>query len=189
VLGLAVGGREDDYEVSKLDFSGRGKAFDEHLAEINAIWAGETKVGPSTASGKRPTVLIGGSNDKSFRRAAEHGDGWTQGGGTPDMMKESLGKLDAAWSSAGRDGKPRNKALMYFALGDDAEQMARDNLGHYYAWLGEYTDQIVQGAAKDADTVKGYVSAFEEVGCDELIVFPANPDPGQVELLAEAVGL
>ncbi len=37
---------------------------------------------------------------------------------------------------------------------------------------------VVDGAAKDAATVKGYVEAFEQVGCDEVICFPANPDPG-----------
>src|ERR687886_1213471 len=31
VLGLAVGGREDDFEISGLDFSGRGRAFDRQL--------------------------------------------------------------------------------------------------------------------------------------------------------------
>src|SRR4051812_44157410 len=54
VLGLAVGGREDDYTESKVDFHTRGKAFDAHLAELNDIWAGGTSVGPETTSGKRP---------------------------------------------------------------------------------------------------------------------------------------
>jgi hypothetical protein len=44
----------------------------------------------------------------------------------------------------------------------------------------------VNSAATDAATVKTYVDAFAQAGCDELICFPANPDPGQVELLAEA---
>ena len=48
---------------------------------------------------------------------------------------------------------------------------------------------IVQSAAKDADTVKGYLSAFEQAGADEVICFPASADPAQVELLAQAAGL
>jgi hypothetical protein len=35
--------------------------------------------------------------------------------------------------------------------------------------------------------VKGFVDAFEAVGCDELILFPTSSDPAQVDLLAEAV--
>jgi len=30
------------------------------------------------------------------------------------------------------------------------------------------------------------MQAFEQVGCDELILFPSSPDPEQVDLLAEA---
>jgi hypothetical protein len=67
---------------------------------------------------------------------------------------------------------------------------AEDSLGTYYAWLGEEAAfGIVQGAAKDADAVNQYMSAFEEGGCDELVMFPASPDPEQVTLLAEAAGL
>ena len=37
--------------------------------------------------------------------------------------------------------------------------------------------------------MKGYLSAFEQAGGDEVICFPASPDPAQVELLAGAAGL
>jgi alkanesulfonate monooxygenase SsuD/methylene tetrahydromethanopterin reductase-like flavin-dependent oxidoreductase (luciferase family) len=109
------------------------------------------------------------------------------GGGTPDQFAQSLEQLNAAWSQAGREGKPQTMALMYFALGDDGERAARENLGHYYAWLGEIADQIVAGTATDGDTVKQYLAGFEAAGCDEMICFPASPDVRQVELLAEAV--
>jgi alkanesulfonate monooxygenase SsuD/methylene tetrahydromethanopterin reductase-like flavin-dependent oxidoreductase (luciferase family) len=188
VLGLAVGGREDDFQVSHADFHSRGRAFDAQLRELNEIWAGDV-VGPDPADGKRPTLLIGGSSDVAFRRAAEHGDGWTMGGGTPDQFSQSLAKLRELWSSAGRAGQPKTMALCYFVLGDGAEQIAQQSLGDYYAWLGEYTQQVVQSAAKDADTIKGYLSAFEQAGVDEVICFPASADPAQVEMLAEAAGL
>ena len=77
-------------------------------------------------------------------------------------------------------------ALMYFSLGADGERAARENLGDYYAWLGDYAEQIVASAAKDGDTVRQYLAAFEQVGCDEVICFPASTDVGQVERLAEA---
>jgi alkanesulfonate monooxygenase SsuD/methylene tetrahydromethanopterin reductase-like flavin-dependent oxidoreductase (luciferase family) len=189
VLGLAVGGRPDDYETSGVDFHRRGRIFDKQLEELNRFWSGEGGVGPEPANGTRPTVLIGGQTDKAFRRAAEHADGWTLGGGTPDAFAESLGKLQEAWKAAGREGEPRTMVLFYFALGSDAEAAARRSLGDYYSFLGDYADQIVQSAAKDEGTVKAYLSAFEEAGTDEVICFPASPDPGQVELLATAAGL
>jgi alkanesulfonate monooxygenase SsuD/methylene tetrahydromethanopterin reductase-like flavin-dependent oxidoreductase (luciferase family) len=185
-LGLAVGGREDDFEASGVDFRARGRIFERQLEEMTAVWSGERGVGPAPASDGRPGLLIGGYSEIAYRRAARYADGWTQGGGTPDAFAEALEKLNTEWSNAGRDGKPRTAALFYFALGDDAERAARENLGDYYRFLGDYAEQIVSSAAKDADTVKQYLSAFEAAGADEVICFPASHEVGQVELLAEA---
>jgi alkanesulfonate monooxygenase SsuD/methylene tetrahydromethanopterin reductase-like flavin-dependent oxidoreductase (luciferase family) len=187
VLGLGVGGREDDYQVSGLDFASRGRIFDRQLEELRRLWRGEGGVGPPPARGDRPTLLIGGSIDKAFRRAARYGDGWTIGGGTPEMFGEAARKLRAAWEAEGREGEPRTMALFYFALGDRAEDAARRSLGDYYAILGPYADQIVASAAKDEETVRRYLAAFEQAGADEVICFPTSPDPGQVELLAGAL--
>jgi len=95
-------------------------------------------------------------------------------------------KLNAAWSAAGRDGKPRTAALFYFALGDDAEQTAHDSLSEYYSFLGDIGKQIAAGAATDAATVKQYLAAFEAAGADEVICFPASANPEQVDRLADA---
>src|SRR4051812_19388969 len=50
VLGIALGGREDDYEISGIDMSTRGDWLDDALPRIRAIWDGdgdlESKVGP-----------------------------------------------------------------------------------------------------------------------------------------------
>ena len=46
---------------------------------------------------------------------------------------------------------------------------------------------IAGSAATDADTVRAYVRAFSDAGCGELVVFPCNPDPEQVDLLADAL--
>jgi alkanesulfonate monooxygenase SsuD/methylene tetrahydromethanopterin reductase-like flavin-dependent oxidoreductase (luciferase family) len=186
VLGLAVGGREDDFELSGVEFRDRGKIMDRRLEELTRLWKREGDFGPRPDNGERPKLLIGGTADVAYRRAAKYADGWTLGGGTPDAFREGAAKTREAWQAEGRDGEPRTMALFYFALGDNAEQDARDSLGSYYAFLGDYADQIVQSAAKDEDTVKGYLSAFEEAGADEVICFPASADPAQVELLASA---
>jgi alkanesulfonate monooxygenase SsuD/methylene tetrahydromethanopterin reductase-like flavin-dependent oxidoreductase (luciferase family) len=193
VLGIALGAREDDYEVSGIDMSTRGEWLDKALERIRAIWNGEgeheAKTGPRPQDDP-PTILVGGYVDASLERAAKYGDGWTQGGATPDAFKEAAGKLKEAWKREGRDGKPYGMALAYYSLGPDAQKNAEHDLKDYYEWLGEETAQaIVDSAAKDADTVKQYISGFEAAGCDELILFPAASDPEQVSLLADAAGL
>jgi hypothetical protein len=80
-------------------------------------------------------------------------------------------------------------ALFYFALGDGAAATVEANIGHYYAFLGDIARRIVGSAATDADTLRQYLSAFEQAGADEVICFPASSDPAQVGLLAEAAGL
>lgn len=187
VLGMSIGGRPDDYQAAGVDFGSRGRVFDRQLEELAAHWAGGTGVGPAPASGKRPQLLIGGSNPKSFRRVASYADGWTMGGGTPDMVAGALPDLNAAWQQRGRDGTPRVVVLCYYALGPDAQQQARDDLGHYYAFTGDVAEMIIGGAATDADTVAQYIQGFAAVGVDELILFPTSADPAQVELLADAV--
>lgn len=186
-LGLAVGMREPDYEASGVPFEERGRIFDQQLADLEAFWGGHQDVGPEPWNGKRPSILIGGGAKPAFRRTAEHADGWTMGGGTPDDFKESLAQVKEAWSAAGREGEPRTSALFYFALGDDAADVAQRNIGDYYAFLGDYAQTVVDSTATDARTLQGYKAAFEEAGCDEIVCFPASPDPAQVELLAEAV--
>ena len=187
MLGLSPGGREDDYTLSGIDFHQRGRLFDRQLDDLRTFWRGEGGVGPPPARDERPRLLIGGSVDAAFRRAARHADGWTMGGGTPEAFAESLERLRAAWQAEGRSDEPRTLVLFYFVLGDDAQETARRSLGDYYAFLGDYADQVVQSAATDEDTVRQYLSAFEAAGADEAICFPASADPEQVDLLARAV--
>jgi alkanesulfonate monooxygenase SsuD/methylene tetrahydromethanopterin reductase-like flavin-dependent oxidoreductase (luciferase family) len=192
-LGIAVGMREDDYAATATPFNERGKAFDAQLAEMKEIWKGREygpagAIGPPPGRPDGPELIIGGTVSATFRRIAEHGDGWTMGGGTPDQFKEMSEKVKAAWSEAGREGDPRLIVLCYYALGEHAEEAAKEELSDYYAWLGEdIAGAIVASAATDEDTIRGYREAFADAGADELICFPTSTDPAQVDLLADAV--
>jgi alkanesulfonate monooxygenase SsuD/methylene tetrahydromethanopterin reductase-like flavin-dependent oxidoreductase (luciferase family) len=186
-LGLSPGGREDDYELSGLEFGARGRAFDRQLEDLRRLWGGEGGVGPAPSRGGRPRLLIGGGIDRAFRRAARYADGWTAGGAGPDEFRAAGEKLRAAWRAEGRDGEPRTMALFSFSLGDRGREAAQEKLGDYYAWLGEYAQGVIDSAATDPDTVRQYVAACDAAGADEVICFPASADPRQVDLLAEAV--
>lgn len=192
VLGIGLGGREDDYRVSGAAMSNRGEWQDRAVAQIRRIFDGadgdEGKIGPRPRR-SGPSLIVGGSVAASFARAARDADGWIMGGGTPDQFADAAQQMQTAWSAQGREGQPRTMALAYFSLGDDAEQHASRYLRDYYAFLGEELSAMIAGsAAKDADAVTAYVAAFENAGCDELILFPCSADPLQVELLAAALG-
>jgi alkanesulfonate monooxygenase SsuD/methylene tetrahydromethanopterin reductase-like flavin-dependent oxidoreductase (luciferase family) len=186
-LGIGLGGRDDDYELAGIETGNRGAELDAMLARIKELWA-SGKIGPKTET--LPSIMVGGGVDASFTRAAQYGDGWIAGGVPPDQFAEMVEKVKAAWAAAGRDGEPRMMGLAYYSLGPNAEENANANVKDYYAWLGEEVSSYIAGsAAKDAETVKQYLAAYADAGCDELIMFPSSSDPEQVDLLADAAGL
>jgi alkanesulfonate monooxygenase SsuD/methylene tetrahydromethanopterin reductase-like flavin-dependent oxidoreductase (luciferase family) len=192
VLGVAIGARDDDYEASGVPTTGRGRRFEEMLAEMKRIWQGETRgyagaIGPPPSQEGGPPLVIGGASEHAYRRGVEIGDGWTMGGGTPEQFKGGSTRVKQLWSEAGRDGEPRLIALCYFALGEGAREAADADLKHYYAWLGDIADQIAQSAVVNPEMAQQYRDAFAEAGADELIYFPTSTDPAQVDLLADAV--
>lgn len=187
MLGIGLGGRDDDYEMSGIEMRGRGRRLDAMLEQIEEIWA-RGEIGP-TGEGA-PGLVVGGHAAASFARAARFGEGWIAAGTGPEQFAQGAGEARAAWSEAGREGEPRTMALAYFSLGERAGEEATACLADYYAWLGEdIANFIVAGAAKDAESVQQQIAAYEAVGCDELIFFPSSGDAVQVDLLADAAGL
>jgi alkanesulfonate monooxygenase SsuD/methylene tetrahydromethanopterin reductase-like flavin-dependent oxidoreductase (luciferase family) len=191
VLGMAVGGRRDDFEAAGVPFEDRGKRFDRMLEEMKRIWGGESRgsaggVGPDV-SGNPPPLVLGGQADAVFARVARFADGWIMGTAPPEYFPPAVEKLDAAWRAAGREGEPRRMSLTYFSLDDDPESQLPKSVGDYYAFAPDYADMMVAGAAKGVGEVRERVRAFAEVGCDELIMCPASSDPEQVDRLAAAV--
>ena len=193
VLGLGLGGREDDFTASGLSTRGRGQVLEDQLAVMRRVWSGAEfgtagVIGPEPVRPGGPEVILGGATAATFERVARLADGWIMGGGTPDMFAQASVGVDQAWADAGRAGRPRKLTLAYFALGPDARAQADGYLHHYYAWLGDIAGMIAAGAAVSPEMVKGYAAAFESAGCDEIIFVPTASSLDQVALLAEAVG-
>ncbi|MET9342990.1 LLM class flavin-dependent oxidoreductase [Nonomuraea sp. NPDC003804] len=191
VLGLGLGGRDDDFTASGLTTEGRGRRLEEQLTEMKRVWSGEERgsagaIGPEPVRSGGPELILGGASEASFRRVGRLADGWIMGGGTPEMFAQAAAGVDAAWQDEGRQGKPRKLSLAYFALGSDARAQADTYLLHYYAWLGDGAGQVAASAAVSTEMVRSYVASFEASGCDELIFVPTSSRPEQVELLAEA---
>jgi alkanesulfonate monooxygenase SsuD/methylene tetrahydromethanopterin reductase-like flavin-dependent oxidoreductase (luciferase family) len=191
VLGMAVGGREDDYESSGVPLAGRGKRFEEMLDEMKKIWAGESRgfagaIGPRPVAEAGPEVIIGGGADAAFRRAATYGSGWIMGGGDPNAFADAAQQAREEWTRQGRDGSPRLLALGYYSLGPQAVENARRYISDYYAFIGVTPEIAEQMVLTDADSVRQATRLYADSGCDELVLFPCSPDPGQVDLLADA---
>jgi alkanesulfonate monooxygenase SsuD/methylene tetrahydromethanopterin reductase-like flavin-dependent oxidoreductase (luciferase family) len=192
-LGLAVGGRPDDFEVSDRPLHTRGRDLDAELELLHRAWAGEPvkgspePVGPPVPGGRVPVVL-GGNSEAAVRCAVRWGEGWIAGGGGPAMAAPMLDRVRVAWKEANREGEPRLGALAYFALGDEAARAGAGNLMHYYGFLGGYAQRIAGSMLTSEQAVRDAARAFEDVGLTELYLDPATATLDQVDRLADAVG-
>jgi alkanesulfonate monooxygenase SsuD/methylene tetrahydromethanopterin reductase-like flavin-dependent oxidoreductase (luciferase family) len=189
VLGLGVGGREDDFAASEVEITSRGKATDALIATCKEVWSADSAIGPAPARPGGPPLLIGGTAPASYQRTASVGAGWIMGGGSPDNFREGAAAARDAWAAAGREGSPRLAFLGYFALGPDAVASVDRYIHDYYGFLGPIADYIAAAALTSPEQVKDTLGQFAEAGADEAILFPADPDVEQVDLLAEAAGL
>ena len=109
VLGLGLGGRDDDFTASALPTTGKGRRMDQQLTEMKRIWSGERygyagAIGPEPVRRGGPELILGGAAEASFRRVALLGDGWIMGGGTPDMFAQAAAGVDKAWQEAAATG-------------------------------------------------------------------------------------
>jgi len=192
-LGLAPGGRPDDFVAAGRDFHTRGREFNAELDLLHRAWRGEPVAGVDEAVCPRPVnddripILIGGTSDAAIRRTAAWGAGWTAGGATADMIGSMIKRVRDEWQHAGRQGEPRLAALVYFSLGDDAEGASRAYLSDYYAFTGPYAERIAEGALRSDAAVRAAVRAFSDAGVTELYLDPTGPSLDQVDRLADAV--
>lgn len=192
-LGLAPGGRADDYAAVGRDFHTRGRDFDVQLELLHRAWRGElldanTKpVCPTPVRDSRVPVLIGGTTDRILRRIVEWGNGWSVSGGDPRQAAPMVERVRNAWYEAGRDGKPRIVALTYYSLGADAEDDSRSYVRDYYGFLGDYVDMIAEAALRSETAIRDAVRAFESIGVTELYFDPTKASLDQIDRLAEVV--
>jgi alkanesulfonate monooxygenase SsuD/methylene tetrahydromethanopterin reductase-like flavin-dependent oxidoreductase (luciferase family) len=192
-LGVGLGSRDDDYELSGLPTSGRGRTLDRQLERIRHAWSGdprfpEAAIGPRPVRPGGPEVLVAGHTAASFERVARFGDGWIYGRSSPQEFAELAEQADAAWSRAGRPGSPRKVSQGYYALGPDARETADRYLLDYYAWLGPVAEYIAADALCDAGAIDDYLDRHAEAACDELILFPCASGVDQLERLVDALG-
>jgi alkanesulfonate monooxygenase SsuD/methylene tetrahydromethanopterin reductase-like flavin-dependent oxidoreductase (luciferase family) len=186
VLGVSVGARKDDYDAARVDYHTRGKVLTEQLATLRTLWE-EGGLSPTEARPAGPELLVGGLSDQSFARVARYADGYVHGGGPPRAFARAADKVRAAWSDAGRPGRPQLWAQGYFALGKQSVEVGERYLRDYYAFTGPFAEKIVAGLLTTPQAIAQFIRGYEEAGCDELVLFPTVPDIAQLERLAEVL--
>src|SRR4029450_6662648 len=169
IAGLALGGWPEDYRESGVDLAGRGAVFDDMLEVMLRAWKGEV----SGAGGAlpalppdRPRLLFGGFSLRSYARMARFGSGWVAPLFGFDVLLGGIASAQAAWSDAGRPGRPRIAVGRYFSLRPDPHPAAAaDEYIHHY-----YGDQFFDTARADVLTTPVHLhrelQRLRDAGCD-----------------------
>jgi alkanesulfonate monooxygenase SsuD/methylene tetrahydromethanopterin reductase-like flavin-dependent oxidoreductase (luciferase family) len=188
-LGVGVGGRGDDFDVSGTTFRDRGRRWDQALELMHRAWRGEPVAGstgpvsPRPVEGDRVPLLFGGMSDATMERVVRWGVGYVAGGGGADRAAPIYERVRAAWKAAGRPGEPQLRALAYFALGPDTDR-GREYLVDYYGAMG---DAMWPQVPRDPEALRETARQFEAIGASHLVLAPTIASIEQVDLLAEAV--
>jgi alkanesulfonate monooxygenase SsuD/methylene tetrahydromethanopterin reductase-like flavin-dependent oxidoreductase (luciferase family) len=175
--GLGMGGWPADYEASGVPLAGRGALFESSLATMRRTW---------NATGDGPRVLLGGTVQASFARAATGpSEGWVAPLFDLALLKAGAAAVARAWAEAGREGRPRIVTARYFCLGPDADENADAYIHHYYG------PEYFSGARADTLTTTEQIHAelrrLSESGCADVLLFPCSGELEQVSLLAETL--
>ncbi|MYX71745.1 LLM class flavin-dependent oxidoreductase [Streptomyces sp. SID3915] len=192
VLGLGIGGRDDDHQVTGIDMRTRGRRLDEQMAVMRRLWSGTPygdgvgPIGPPPARPGGPEVLFGGFRPAALERVARWGDGFlaaappSWAGGLFDIVR-------TFWREYGRDGEPRVVAQVDVALGpQDVIDDARSRMHDYYAFTGT-SDRMVAGLLTTPTGIRDAIAAFAGLGADEVMLYCHGLDPHQVDRLADAL--
>ncbi|MFF4209277.1 LLM class flavin-dependent oxidoreductase [Streptomyces sp. NPDC001796] len=192
VLGLGIGGRDDDHRATATDPRTRGRRLDEQMEVMRRLWSGEPygedvgPVGPAPARQGGPEVLFGGFKPAALERVARWGDGFLAAA-PPSWAGGLFDTVRRFWQQYGRDGEPRLVAQVNVALGprgviDDA----RTAMHAYYAFTG-MADRMVAGMLTTPAQIREAITAFTDLGADEVMLYCYGLDPAQVARLADIV--
>ncbi|MDQ2906319.1 MAG: LLM class flavin-dependent oxidoreductase [Ktedonobacteraceae bacterium] len=194
-LGLGVGSREDDFRATATSLHDRGKRFDLQLAQMTRIWAGQAlseqvgPIGPAPVRAGGPEILLGAYSPAGIQRLGRWGDGYIAGGGgDSERARQLFNMAGKVWQEAGRAGKPRLVACMYYGLGPNASEGIHTTILNYYSFMGPMAQQMANNIPATPEAVSKAIASFTDIGVDELILWPCIPDLDQVSRLEDLVG-
>ena len=180
VLGVGVGGRDEDYRAMGVSFARRHATLDEQVAIMRRVWRasagrrGRRRSVPRRCrpAGRRCSPAAMGP--KSMARAARWADGVAgfDIAADPDGIAAGVPAVrGGVGRGAGREGRPFLQTSFWFGLGADAPDRVRDYAFRYLRIFGDDAAHAMAGLC-DGDIapkrVRDRLTAIEDTGCDEV---------------------
>jgi alkanesulfonate monooxygenase SsuD/methylene tetrahydromethanopterin reductase-like flavin-dependent oxidoreductase (luciferase family) len=193
-LGLGVGSREDDFLAAQVEYKKRGRRFDEQLEQMKRIWSGQAlndnvgPIGPRPARPGGPELILGGHSPATIQRVARSADGYLTGADHASQAEPAFRAVEKAWAEADRPGKPRLIGQVNMALETVDSERARQEIYDYYSVFGPFAEYRAKALRTTCQEVREAITAFAEIGTDELIFYTWSADPEQIDRLADIIG-
>jgi len=155
-VGLAIGYRRRETEAFGVDFTRRGRIFDEWLEIVTRLWAGEevsfegkhftlagAKIMPPAPRGRIP-LYIGSFTEKAMERVARYGDGFIGSGELCDLYADKLREQGKDSASA------RIRTTELFLVVAPDPESAMDELAPYFHHVNNsYGEWFNEGKGQD----------------------------------------
>ncbi|MFF3438787.1 LLM class flavin-dependent oxidoreductase [Streptosporangium sp. NPDC002721] len=191
-LGVGIGTRQDDYLAAGVDVRGRGHRLDRQLATLRRVWSGGRyseevgPIGPAPVREGGPEILIGAFAPAALERVARWGDGYLCAA-PAGMAGQLMRDVERCWTQEGRPGRPRIVAQANVALGpEDTVRDATEEITSYYGFLGD-TTRVVENMLTTPERIREAITAFTDLGADEVMLYCWARDADQVDRLADVV--
>jgi alkanesulfonate monooxygenase SsuD/methylene tetrahydromethanopterin reductase-like flavin-dependent oxidoreductase (luciferase family) len=196
VLGIGVGGRDDDYRAAGATMENRWQRVDDAVAVMRRVWRGQPPWEGAAAPMGPPPVQVGGpplyssaSGPNALRRAAKWADGWLGANMTVevDAMKAEVRAHVDAWEHAGRAEPPYLVNSLWYSLGDNAQERLSEGAARYVGLPPGSPSPFGDLPVHSTDGVKMAVDHCHEAGFDELVFIPLTDDLGELDRLEAAL--
>jgi alkanesulfonate monooxygenase SsuD/methylene tetrahydromethanopterin reductase-like flavin-dependent oxidoreductase (luciferase family) len=201
MLGVGIGGREEDYQATGVDASLRRQRMDEQVATMQRIWSqappleGQAAIGPRPVQPNGVPLIAGVAGPKAIARAAKWAAGVNDASTIFYFEGEQLNaqrkRVAQAWRDAGRSEKPHFSGSCLFALGPDAKaQLAKSLFELVGLQNADYAREAIESSNNYGETgLRSAVEGARLAGLDDFILMPTTSDPDELDRARDVLGI
>jgi probable F420-dependent oxidoreductase len=177
IAGLGIGWSKDEYQVSNIPFSNRGKRADEYMQILKKIWTedvvefkGEfynipaSKIEPKPIQKPHIPIYLGGYSQNTFARIVKHANGWICTiRDSLNQAKSNINKINEECHKVNKDQDISIAAILYPNVIDSDDRNNKQEDGNQQ----QSRRQLLNG---NIDKVGNDLREINEIGVDHAIL-------------------
>jgi alkanesulfonate monooxygenase SsuD/methylene tetrahydromethanopterin reductase-like flavin-dependent oxidoreductase (luciferase family) len=131
-------------------------------------------------------VLFGAFRPPALERVARWGDGFLCAAPL-EYSDHMFRTVERSWDAAGRSGRPRLVAQVNVALGSESVVDEARAAIRSYCSFDDYADHVVAAMLTTPDGIRKAITAFGDLGADEVMLYCWSGDPDQIDWIADGI--